>query len=171
MHYVRIMRTWFTSDLHFGHRNIIGYCGRPWGTVEAMNAGLIEGWNAVVAPEDRVYVLGDFSLHGRADAVAMWLGMLKGEKHLVRGNHDDKRTYRNPVLVGWASVSLSLDLSVDGVNVRLNHHPLVDWRGPRLLLHGHSHSKSPKTGDFSFDVGVDANGYRPQLVSKFSGMV
>jgi calcineurin-like phosphoesterase family protein len=29
--------TWFTADLHLGHRNIIDYCNRPFRDVEAMN--------------------------------------------------------------------------------------------------------------------------------------
>ncbi len=31
-----------TSDTHFHHANVIGYCKRPWDTVEDMNEGLIE---------------------------------------------------------------------------------------------------------------------------------
>ena len=35
---------YFTSDHHFGHANIIGYCNRPFGDVEAMNRGLVDNW-------------------------------------------------------------------------------------------------------------------------------
>ena len=30
------MRTWFTSDHHFGHHKIIGYCNRPFNSVGHM---------------------------------------------------------------------------------------------------------------------------------------
>lgn len=29
------MATWFTADLHLGHRNIIDYCDRPFADVDA----------------------------------------------------------------------------------------------------------------------------------------
>ena len=54
--------TWFTSDPHFGHANIIRFCDRPFDDVQAMNDALVHRWNAVVQPEDTVYVLGDVAL-------------------------------------------------------------------------------------------------------------
>lgn len=35
------MKTWFTSDLHFGHANVIGYSSRPFADVEEMNEALV----------------------------------------------------------------------------------------------------------------------------------
>ncbi len=82
---------WFTSDHHFGHANILSYCkGRAerWSSVEEMNVGLIERWNAVVAPTDRVYVLGDAAMGKRAETVPLYR-QLNGRKVLVPGNHDN----------------------------------------------------------------------------------
>jgi len=42
------MTTWFTADLHLGHRNIIEYCNRPFADVDEMNRALIANWNQVV---------------------------------------------------------------------------------------------------------------------------
>ena len=53
---------WFTSDSHFGHRNIIKYTGRPFESLRQHDAELTENWNAVVKPSDVVYHLGDFTL-------------------------------------------------------------------------------------------------------------
>ena len=36
------MATWFTTDLHLGHSNIIDYCGRPFANVDAMSRALID---------------------------------------------------------------------------------------------------------------------------------
>lgn len=56
------MTTWFTADLHLGHRNIIDHCGRPFRDAAAMNRSLIDRWNDVVDEGDDVWVLGDFAL-------------------------------------------------------------------------------------------------------------
>jgi len=59
------MTTWFTADQHFGHKNIIGYSGRPFADVEEMTEELVRRHNACVAPEDTTYHVGDFSLDER----------------------------------------------------------------------------------------------------------
>lgn len=43
---------WFTSDLHLGHRAVINFQDRPFGTVEEMNEALIKNWNFLVAIEN-----------------------------------------------------------------------------------------------------------------------
>ena len=58
------MTTFFTSDTHFGHENIIKYCGRPFKDVEKMNERLIKNWNEVVKDTDTIFHLGDFSFRG-----------------------------------------------------------------------------------------------------------
>ena len=81
--------TFFTSDTHFGHANIINLCNRPFKDVNHMNDMLVENWNSVVTDDDTVFHLGDFALGGSA----VWsnvLSRLKGKIYLILGNHDRK---------------------------------------------------------------------------------
>ena len=78
------------SDTHFGHENILkfqhdGKPLRPFSSLTEMHVEMIDRWNKVVGPRDKVYHLGDvaFNLEG-----LNLLGMLNGKKALVRGNHD-----------------------------------------------------------------------------------
>ena len=57
-------KVYFTSDTHFYHSNIIGFCKRPFKNVEDMNETLIENWNRVVGQDDIVFHLGDFCMGG-----------------------------------------------------------------------------------------------------------
>ena len=78
----------FTSDLHFGHENVIRFDGRPFSTVEEMDNELIRRWNEKVAPGDLVYVLGDFIWKSRNDDAAELIRSLQGQIILIKGNHD-----------------------------------------------------------------------------------
>ena len=51
--------TYFTSDQHFGHYNIIRLCGRPFKAQEEMDEILLSKWNAKVKDNDTVFILGD----------------------------------------------------------------------------------------------------------------
>lgn len=68
--------TFFTSDTHFGHANIINLCNRPFKDVNHMNDMLVENWNSVVSDDDTVFHLGDFALGGSA----VWSNVLSSER-------------------------------------------------------------------------------------------
>lgn len=78
---------YFTSDLHFGHANVIHYDERPFATVQEMDRELIRRWNQKVTDQDTVYILGDISWY-HADKTCEILRQLHGRKILVLGNHD-----------------------------------------------------------------------------------
>ena len=80
-------RKFFTSDLHFGHANIIKYTSRPYETVDEMNEDLVRRWNEVITAEDTVWILGDLCM-GKVDESLLYVGQLNGFKHLIPGNHD-----------------------------------------------------------------------------------
>lgn len=112
---------------------------------------MIAAWNEVVGPTDVVYHLGDVGFAPK-EKIEEILERLNGVKHLVGGNHDDKRTRR---AVGWNSVQDFLRLDVNGYQVFCEHYPhwnkYQDWD---IFLHGHCHATLPPTKRV-LDVGVD----------------
>ena len=82
------MTIFFTSDLHFGHKNIIQYSGRPYQDVNEMREILILNWNSVVKPINTIFILGDVVMGQREDSLTA-ISRLNGVKFLIPGNHDD----------------------------------------------------------------------------------
>lgn len=173
---------YYTSDLHLGNSNIIKYEHRPWKTVEEMDEGLIDNWNAVVTNEDHVYVLGDFCFKGASRALE-YLGRLRGQIHLIRGNHDHFMKQQDFMLhVQFAGCTFNegwYKHMRDGEHeVVLCHYPILHWDGERehernsIHLYGHVHSRPEEQhpSHRAFNVGVDVNNYRPvtleQLLKK-----
>jgi calcineurin-like phosphoesterase family protein len=183
---------WFTSDLHFGHENIIRYCGRPFASVEAMNLGLVSRWNETVGLSDEVWVLGDFAM-GRIDESLRLVGLLNGTKTLVPGNHDrcweghrrgsDHWTEQYLAAGFDGIVRAPVSLELDGRTVLAGHFPyggdsrdedrFVEHRpvdGGRWLLHGHVHERWRQSAR-QLNVGVDAWGGRPVSDSELTVLI
>lgn len=79
---------WIISDTHFGHENIIKYCNRPFANAKEMDEKLLDNWNSVVKPGDKVYHLGDVFMGDKENFKKLW-PKLNGSKRLIVGNHDD----------------------------------------------------------------------------------
>jgi len=165
---------WFTSDLHFGHRNVIEYSSRPWETVEEMTKGLTERWNSRIKKDDSVYVLGDFCLTVKVDLINEWLDGLNGQIRFISGNHDQwtKRYSRlsipNQDKIKWIKDYAERTFIVDGVKYKfvMSHFPFMSWNLSRhgsFMLHGHCHgdANSLNQGVRRLDVGVDGNNWYP----------
>jgi calcineurin-like phosphoesterase family protein len=169
----------FTSDHHFGHRNIIRHCGRPFADVEAMDETMVKNWNDRVGANDTVFHLGDLTLNGDASS---YLSRLKGRIQVLalEWHHDKewlKKAKRGSPLLSASGheVVLLPGLVVLKVNafklgshalpITLSHYPLAEWEASHhgaWHLHGHSHGnyRDPK-GRACVDVGVDAQEFRP----------
>jgi len=157
------MKTWFTADLHFGHANIIRFCSRPFGSVEEMDACLIDNWNSCVARNDRVIVVGDFAYRIEERRLRAIFGKLNGQKALVIGNHDNAATLALP----WAMPPRDiLRIRVDDETVVACHYALRDWPGREAVhVYGHAHGTLPGNAR-SLDVGVDCWNYRPVTLAE-----
>jgi calcineurin-like phosphoesterase family protein len=156
-------QTWFTSDTHFGHANIIRLCRRPFLSVSEMDNVMVSNWNAAIDPEDEVWHLGDFA-HRSARSPADYLRRLNGRKNLIWGNHDSNQSKMAP---GWITSQAYAEVMVDGTRLTLFHYAMKVWnsvgRGA-VHLYGHSHGRL--AGDAqSCDMGVDAWAFRPQSLA------
>lgn len=160
------MRTFFTSDTHFFHENVIKFCDRPYGSVEHMNEELINNWNGSVTYEDHVWFLGDFSF-GTIRQTEEILSRLNGIKHLITGNHDRKGRCQK---LDWSKFFVDQHdyyrLKVDGHKFVLCHFPMSSWERGYYNLHGHLHSTPNNYHSkwMQHDVGVDMNNYTPLLL-------
>ena len=133
---------YFTSDLHFGHLNIIKYCNRPFLSVEEMDNALIDNWNRRVNKNDTVYILGDFMKNG------------------------DYKTKKNHELLYFSLVSNYEELEIEHKQIILFHYPIIEWKNKNsgsICLHGHTHAKKRNCFNIKnlYDVGVDANTFSP----------
>jgi len=169
---------YFTSDTHFGHKNIIGFCNRPFESIEEHDKALIDNWNSVVNPHDTVFHLGDFAFGG----FPFWKEIrdqLNGNIILVIGNHDWKNLTAGAKALFDECVPQAT-IVVNGQTVYLNHFPFLCFAhsDPEIYgsdyaiqLFGHIHSGPNSTSrDTSrssilyptqYDVGVDNNNYIP----------
>lgn len=165
------MTDFYISDLHFGHDNVIAYCGRPFATTEEMDEALIEAWNATVGKQDRVFVVGDFSFRD-GEATDEILARLRGQKFLVKGNHDRSAVLEKTRRWAWVR-DRHVHRPGDGDAIVLDHFPIMSWLGIHhgyYHLHGHCHGEMRYAPQYDnariLDVGVDATAkwtgsYRP----------
>ena len=127
-----MINVFFIADLHFGHKNIIGFCRPQFQDVFEMADKLITNWNKVVKPKDVVYVLGDIAF-GKDNL--HYLAQMNGRKHLVMGNHD---------VYAISEYTAYFDLIWGCNNYKgsiLTHVPIIESQFYRwkLNIHGHVH--------------------------------
>ena len=158
---------YFTADQHFDHAGIIALCNRPWRTKHEMNHALIQLWNNTVAPEDRVFVLGDFAL-ATSKEIAEFVAALNGRKILIMGNHDNHRveTY----------LSCGFDeVYPQGVQVKyswfsvMSHKPLQTVKSREVNIHGHLHER-PLDSPNHICISVENTNYMPVTLEEIIAM-
>lgn len=79
------------SDTHLGHANMLTFKNwdgspvRAFSSVEEMDETIVDNWNRVVKPGDKVYHLGDAVMNKKSLPI---FSRLNGKKVLIKGNHD-----------------------------------------------------------------------------------
>ena len=178
------IRTYFTSDLHFGHSSILFFHPQRREaagiTLEELHADrkaaiakhdewLIDLWNKTVRREDVVYILGDFCL-GNKEYTEKILKRLRGKKFLIEGNHD-KSLHGLERYFEWFGQIKEAKFSHNQYDyidpnetfcVEMCHYPMLTWnRRPHgtCMLHGHCHGTidgfNTDSKELRIDVGFD----------------
>lgn len=124
------------ADTHFNHENIIKYCNRPFKNAKEMNEYIVKKWNSVVGEKDTVYHLGDLGF-GSDEEMQELLNRLNGDKILIKGNHDLRRSNNGWLRVGFSGVYNKLVIINDLV---LSHYPIEVDEG-YINVFGHIHDK------------------------------
>ena len=159
------MKTFFTSDTHFGHKRILEYCAttRQYSSIEEHDEALIEKWNSVVGKNDLVYHLGDvsFSTHQRNVEIFQ---RLNGKVSLILGNHDRGMGELLPYARNIVEIVSYKEIKVGKKHFMLFHFPIESWNKVHygsIHLHGHTHgaiSHHPTDAKARrMDVGVDCH--------------
>lgn len=133
-------KQFYISDWHYGHANVIAFDNRPFKSLLEMDEALVDRWNAVVSPGDIVYVLGDMFWCKAQDAIPI-LRSLKGQKFLIKGNHD--RCNDNKFLREFVKVTEYLEVKDNGRTVILCHYPIPCFKNHfygSFHLYGHVHN-------------------------------
>lgn len=141
-----------------------------------MDETIIENWNKVVKPDDRVYHLGDTMLNDNEKGIECFK-RLNGQIFLIWGNHDtetrrnmlfmDERT-RHKMLGGWYAYVIKHGKH----SIYLSHYPTLTanfssdkhFSQNVINLHAHTHQKTNflnPANPFMYHVGVDSHNCTP----------
>jgi calcineurin-like phosphoesterase family protein len=159
------MKTWITSDLHFGHKNIMKFCPKTRGhytDTDVMREDMIRIWNDNVQDGDLVYILGDVAFLPAVEAVAI-MRRLNGRKILVEGNHD-RKILNDPVFRScFEEIHKYLEIRYNDTMIVMLHYPIAEWnqmhRGA-VHFYGHLHGNPSGLENYrARDVAYDATGH------------
>lgn len=184
----------FTSDSHFGHKNIVRGTSewdligiyqytRAFDTMEEHNYTLINNINSLVKHDDILYHLGDWSFGGHENIKKFRDQLNCQEIHLIFGNHDQHiEPIDSPYRELFTSCSYVKELSINidkkyGIVGKqkffLSHYSHQVWNKSHhgsIHLFGHSHNTLKGIGK-SMDVGVDTNNLLPYHLDEIMDII
>jgi calcineurin-like phosphoesterase family protein len=173
------MAIYLTSDLHFNHNREFIWKARGFTSVQEMNEEIIKRYNALVRPDDDVYILGDSSLGGGDEQILATnkalIEQLNGKLHIIRGNHDtDRRVAMYASCKNVVGPILYADMiHYKGYHFYLSHFPTLTGNLEKeslkqctCNLFGHTHQTTNFHMDmpYMYHVGVDSHDCKPVLL-------
>lgn len=136
------MKIYITTDNHFGHKEIVSYCGRP----ENYEELILKNIRKTVNEDDIIINLGDFAFKNKESWLSKYLeatGLCKN--WLIRGNHDDKPASWF-LQKGFDFCGDYIELEYKGIKIAFSHAPIDN---PKILtFHGHWHNVTWRKDEF-----------------------
>ena len=165
-----LQKVFFTSDLHFGHENVLRFDNRPFASVEEMDAELVRRWNEKVGKGDLVYVLGDLIWKSRNGDAHNLIRSLNGQIILIKGNHD-RFLHNAQAKAALAGIKDYDDICVtleDGSVRRciLSHYFIPFYNGHRhqaIHLHGHSYFTDEADLELKMAMELNESGFKNEI--------
>ena len=153
-------KLFFTSDLHFGHRNNPKYraCyGEQFKDLDTHNEFILNNIQQTVSKRDILYILGDSCF---TKETLPLLNEINCTKKLILGNHCTERLYVSEFLPYFKEIH---GMYKHSSGMWLTHAPIhpEELRG-RFNIHGHIHG-SKLTKDFwkYFNVSLENINFKP----------
>lgn len=147
-------KTFFCGDLHFDHKFLAKL--RGFDSVEEHNSTIITNWNKVVSKQDKVFILGDITMH-KATNYSL-LAKLAGYKYNIAGNHDEL-THANQLLQYIKGVGGAYVYKYKYLLTHIPVHPECMSRFT-LNIHGHVHNQTIKDSRY-FNTSLETINMTP----------
>lgn len=169
---------WVISDTHFGHSNILTFTDKEgkiirdqWRSILDHDWDLVERWNSVVKPGDKVHHLGDVYMSCPKGYIENLLQHLNGQKRLILGNHDNGRDQ----ILQRSFKKIDVWRKFTDHNLLLTHVPVHQsvlgearfGKKPFLNVHGHIHHNPSPEGPYKC-VSVEQTNYTPVHIEELS---
>ena len=142
------------SDTHFGHRNIIKYCNRPFKDQYQMNTDMLVNYRREVTDKDIVIFGGDVSFMG-VEKTNDLLHRMPGYKILIVGNHD---LTKDGKVIPYHFDEILLCHRHE--QYLFTHYPLTNVPKGYINVHGHIHQK-PNPSSKHINISVEWTNYKP----------
>lgn len=158
MQNMRKENIWFSSDFHYGHKNLVKGISswtnpikcRNFSTLEEHDEILVRNINKVVMENDILYFLGDWSFGNNENIMVFRNKINCRNVHLILGNHDRTLFQKQANFIGkdkFLSISQQKTIKVDDQEITLCHFPMRTWERAgkgSWMLHGHCHGTLEK---------------------------
>lgn len=167
-------KNFYISDYHFYHELARKRSRQEFQSVEEMNEEIIRRHNEKVGEDDHVYILGDIIVCEEdelAEKMEKTVGKLKGNLHLIVGNHDYKYIDKDEFRKYFVSIDEAKLIRDNNKWVQLCHYPIILWyRKNKGAFHvfGHMHNEQVskeynilKNEERALNACVEVNNFKP----------